>query len=130
MNKLSISQDPKSYDRFLERVYDTETGRLDPKLVASELKSDEQELADMAKVHRTTVQLTPQSKKLQNAMRDMMRVMKAAETLCGDMEKAVRWFRYQPLADFRYLTPIQLVQQGEVQAVIDYISSIEAGSAG
>jgi len=81
-------------------------------------------------VHRNTVSLTPTSPKLQDAMVDVVRVLSAAHELTDDIDRALFWFRNQPIADFDHFTPMQLVEQGKVQAVIDYIESISAGTSG
>jgi hypothetical protein len=103
---------------------------LSPQRLADALELPIQRLASLARVHRNTVSLTPTSPKLQDAMVDVVRVLSAAHALTGDIERALFWFRNQPIADFDHFTPMQLVEQGKVQAVIDYIESISAGASG
>ena len=103
---------------------------LSPERLASELEVPMQRLASLARVHRNTVSLSPASPKLQEAMVDVVRVLSAAHELTGDIDRALFWFRNQPIADFDHFTPMQLVEQGKVQAVIDYVESISAGAAG
>lgn len=68
---------------------------------------------------------------LQDAMADVTRVLSAAHALAGgDIDRAMSWFRNQPIAEFDHLTPMQLVQQGKIQAVLDYIQSVSGGAAG
>lgn len=103
---------------------------LSPERLADALGLPIQKLASLARVHRNTVSLTPMSPKLQDAMVDVVRVLSAAHALTGDIDRALFWFRNQPIADFDHFTPMQLVEQGKVQAVIDYIESISGGAAG
>lgn len=103
---------------------------LSPERLADELEVPMQKIASLAHVHRNTVSFSPSSPKLQEAMVDVVRVLSAAHALTGDIDRALFWFRNQPIADFAHLTPMQLVEQGKVQAVIDYIESISAGPAG
>ena len=103
---------------------------LSPERLAEELEVPIQKLASLARVHRNTVSFSPASPKLQEAMVDVVRVLSAAHALTGDIDRALFWFRNQPIADFDHFTPMQLVEQGKVQAVIDYIESISAGPAG
>ncbi|MBK9493917.1 MAG: DUF2384 domain-containing protein [Xanthomonadales bacterium] len=103
---------------------------LSPERLAEELEVPIQKLASLARVHRNTVSFAPASPKLQEAMVDVVRVLSAAHALTGDIDRALFWFRNQPIADFDHFTPMQLVEQGKVQAVIDYIESISAGPAG
>ncbi len=103
---------------------------LSPDRLAGALELPIQRLASLARVHRNTVSLAPTSPKLQDAMVDVVRVLSAAHALTGDIERALFWFRNQPIADFDHFTPMQLVEQGKVQAVIDYIESISGGASG
>jgi hypothetical protein len=68
--------------------------------------------------------------KPQSPMRDMDRVLSAAHAFNGDIDRTLFWFRNHPIADFGHLTPIELVEQGKVQAVIDYVESLAGGSSG
>jgi len=103
---------------------------LSPERMADALGLPIQRLANLARVHRNTVSFTPTSPKLQDAMVDVVRVLSAAHELTGDIDRALFRFRNQPIADFDHFTPMQLVEQGKVQAVIDYIESISAGTSG
>lgn len=103
---------------------------LSPERLANALELPLQKLASLARVHRNTVSLTPTSPKLQDAMVDVVRVLSAAHALTGDIDRALFWFRNQPIPDFDHFTAMQLVEQGKVQAVIDYIESISGGAAG
>lgn len=61
---------------------------------------------------------------------DLARVLSAAQTLFGDIDRAQSWIRDQPIAAFGHLTAMQLVEQGKAQAVLDYIESISGGASG
>jgi len=103
---------------------------LSPARLADVLELPIQRLAALAHVHRNTVSMAPGSPKLQEAMGDVVRVLSAAHALTGNVDRALFWFRNQPIADFDHLTAMQLVERGQVQAVIDYIESISGGAAG
>lgn len=103
---------------------------LSPARLAEALELPIQKLASLARVHRNTVSLSPTSPKLQEAMGDVVRVLSAAHELSGDLDTALFWFRNQPIPEFDHFTPLQLVEQGKVQALIDYIDSISGGAAG
>ena len=103
---------------------------LSPRRLADALELPVQKLAGLARVHRNTLGLSPTSPKLQEAMGDVVRALSAAHTLTGDLDKALFWFRNQPITEFDHFTPMQLVEQGKVQAVIDYVESISGGAAG
>lgn len=119
------------FAKFLETLREPGTRTaLSPAALANALGISIQKLASVARVHRNTVSLTPASPKLQEAMVDIVRVLSATHALNGDIERTLFWFRNQPIADFRHFTAIQLVGQGEVQALVDYIESISAGPTG
>jgi uncharacterized protein (DUF2384 family) len=103
---------------------------LSPDLMAEALELPAQDLASLARVHRNTLASTPTSPKLQSAMRDVVRVLSAAHALNGDIDRTLFWFRNHPIPDFGHRTPMQLVEAGKVQAVIDYIESLSGGASG
>ena len=103
---------------------------LSPERLADALELSTQRLAALAHVHRNTVSTAPGSAKLQAAMGDVVRVLSAATSLTGNVDRALFWFRNEPIADFDHLTAMQLVERGKVQAVVDYIESISVGAAG
>ena len=120
-----------TFPRFLESLKEPGSRTaLSPVRLADALELPVQELAGLARVHRNTVQSAPTSPKLQSAMRDVVRVLSAASALNGDMDRTLFWFRNHPIADFGHLTPMQLVERGNAQAVIDYIESLGAGASG
>jgi hypothetical protein len=120
-----------SFDHFVDSLKaEGSAVALSPDLLAERLELPLQRLATMARVHRNTVAMAPQSQKLQDALRDVVRVLSAAHAMTGDVDRALFWFRNHPIADFGHLTPMQLVEQGRVQTVIDYIESLSAGASG
>ncbi|MDZ3823529.1 MAG: hypothetical protein U0S76_07995, partial [Pseudoxanthomonas sp.] len=124
-----LMNDP--FSAFLATLRE-ETSRtaLSPVRLAEALELPIQKLATLARVHRSTVGLSPTSSKLQEAMGDVVRVLSAAHDLSDDLDTALFWFRNQPIPEFDHYTPLQLVEQGKVQALIDYIYSIRSGASG
>lgn len=103
---------------------------LSPAAMADALELPSQDLASLAHVHRNTLAAKPTSPKLQAAMRDVIRVLSAAHQLNGDVTRTLFWFRNHPIPDFGHRTPMQLVELGKAQAVIDYIESVSGGASG
>ena len=121
----------RDFDELIKRLREpSDKTLLSPRRYAEELRIDLQTLADRAKVDRTTVTRSPEAEPLQRYMRETVRVLKAATDLSGDMNKALFWFRNHPLQPFEYKTAEQLVADGKADAVIKYISMLEAGAAG
>jgi hypothetical protein len=106
------------------------TSYLSPHRIAEFLGWQLQGVAERAKVGRNTPAARPQNEVLQQYLRDVLRVLTAAEDSNGDRIRAVYWFVNAPLSEFEYRTPEQLVQEGRTQAVIDYIESVSSGATG
>jgi hypothetical protein len=103
---------------------------ISPRLYVAALQLDLQTLAEQAKVHRNTVSRSPGTEAVQRFLRDAVRVIKAAADLSCDLNKALFWYRNHPLQPFRYKTAEQVVADVKADAVVRYISMLEAGAAG
>lgn len=112
------------------REPDTPPAQLSPKRFAEVLGIDLQTLAAQARVHRNTISRAPGSASVQHFLRQVLRVLKAAEDLSSDRDQAVLWYRNEPLAVFDYQTAEQLVASGRAEDVLRYIAALEAGAAG
>jgi hypothetical protein len=126
-----MSTNASQFSHFLGTLKEEKSRTaLSPVRLADALELSTQGLAALAHVHRNTVSTAPGSAKLQAAMGDVVRVLSAATSLTGNVDRALFWFRNEPIADFDHLTAMQLVERGKVQAVVDYIESISVGAAG
>lgn len=104
---------------------------LSPRRVANALGLQIQSVAERARVSRNTPASRPQNENLQRYLREVVRVLAAAESVtAGDRHRAIFWFMNEPLQDFDYQTPDALVRAGKAQVVIDYIESIASGATG
>jgi hypothetical protein len=56
--------------------------------------------------------------------------MRAVLDITGSVEKAIFWFKNNPLAAFDYKTRQDLVSEGRTDALIRYIQSLQARFAG
>lgn len=95
------------------------------------LKIDIATFAARAHVHRNTVARAPDSSTVQEHIRQNMRVIKAAYDLNGgEIQKALVWFKNEPLREFDYKTPEMVVAEGRADAVIKLLEMYEVGAAG
>lgn len=101
-----------------------------PDRFAEALHLRQQELAQLARVHRTTVADAPTNARLQQYMRDALRVLSAASEISGERARAIYWYRNTPIPEFEHRTAEQLVSAGKADAVISYLLSIGGGSTG
>ena len=121
-----------TYQHFLDFLKDADTPApvLSPKRFSQAMHIDLQTLAEQAHVHRNTISRAPGSRGVQDFLREALRVIKAATDLNGDLNKALFWYRNEPLAVFGYKTAERLVSEGRTDDVLRYVASIEAGAAG
>ncbi|WNH48289.1 hypothetical protein PDM28_16700 [Stenotrophomonas aracearum] len=104
---------------------------LSPRRVGAALGLQIQSLAERARVSRNTPAARPQNESLQQYLREVLRVLAAAEdAAAGDRTRAIFWFMNEPLQEFDYLTPDALVRAGKSQVVVDYIESMAGGATG
>jgi Protein of unknown function (DUF2384) len=101
-----------------------------PERFAAAMRLRQQDLAQLAHVHRTTVAEAPTNAKLQAFMRDALRVLSAAMAVAGDRDRAIYWYRNTPIPEFKHQTAEHLVSTGRTDAVVAYLQSIDAGWSG
>ena len=127
---MSAVMKPRS-SGLAEALREPEQVYLSPRRIGEALGLQVQSLAERARVSRNTPTARPQNEHLQQYLRDVVRVIAAAEDAAGgDRTRAIFWFMNEPLPEFDYLTPDSLVRPGKPQAVIDYIESIAGGATG
>lgn len=101
-----------------------------PERFAAAMQLRQQDLAQLAHVHRTTVAEAPTNARLQAFMRDTLRVLSAAMGVAGDRDRAIYWYRNAPIPEFQHQTAEHLVSAGKTDAVVSYLLSIESGASG
>lgn len=121
-----------TFQHFVDFLRETDTPApvLSPKRFSLALHIDLQMLAEQAHVHRNTITRAPGSRGVQDFLREALRVIKAATDLNGDLNKALFWYRNEPLSVFGYKTAERLVSEGRTDDLLRYIASIDAGAAG
>lgn len=118
-----------SFDEALSRLRDAESPtHISADAFVSMAGCQQQELAEMAHVHRNTVRNNPHSPDLQRHLRDSVRVLQAASNLRGSLEEALFWHFNHPIRDFERKTAARLVSEGKVEAVLGYLESLQAGA--
>ena len=123
---------PRGFQHFVEslREPDSPAPVLSPRRFSAALHIDLQTLAEQAHVHRNTLARTPGSRDVQDFLREALRVIKAATDLGGDLDRALFWYRNEPLSAFGYRSAERLVSDGRSDDVLRYLASLEAGAAG
>ena len=121
-----------TFQHFVDFLRETDTPGpvLSPKRFSQALHIDLQMLAEQAHVHRNTITRAPGSRGVQEFLREALRIIKAATDLNGDLNKALFWYRNEPLSVFGYKTAERLVSEGRTDDLLRHITSVEAGAAG
>ncbi len=113
---------------LIAEVTETDHPFISPRKMEEVLEFTRVELLTIGQVNRNTFTRNPRTRKLQDRMGQTVKIIAAAEDLLGDRVKAIAWFRFQPVAEYDYKTPLQLVSEGHAEAVIAYIQHCLDGS--
>jgi hypothetical protein len=114
---------------FIDSLQEPRTPYISPKRLSNALGVKVASLAELTGVHRNTLR-NPSSERLQGRMREMVKVITAATELAGDLDKAIYWYRNEPIADYGHRTAAELVADGHAEAVLAYIRDLENGARG
>ncbi|MEX2006267.1 hypothetical protein PAE81_30300 [Pseudomonas aeruginosa] len=66
----------------------------------------------------------------QRFIADVLRVILAVAESGVAVERAITWFRLEPLPTFEQQTAEQLVSQGQIERVLQFLASWQTGSQG
>ncbi|MBO3273989.1 hypothetical protein [Pseudomonas schmalbachii] len=66
----------------------------------------------------------------QHFIADALRVVLAVAESGVAIEKSIAWFRHEPLPTFERRTAEQLISQGQVEQILQFLASWQAGSQG
>ena len=127
---MARNADDVDFQSFLLDLQEGDELHISPDRYADKLELEQQQLAELAHVHRNTIRRMPRSQQLQKYMRESLRVLAAATDLSGSPSKAAFWFRNHPISDFGFKTAEVLVSEGKVEEVLKYIEMLDAGPAG
>ncbi|WP_157020013.1 hypothetical protein [Mesorhizobium xinjiangense] len=115
--------------KFVDSLQEPRTPYISPSRFSEVLGVKVIALAELTGVHRNTLR-NPSSERLQLKMREMIKVISAAAELTGDIQKAIYWYRNEPIADYDHRTAAELVADGHADAVLAYIRDLENGARG
>ena len=121
---------PPDFAEVLESTREPDTSRLSSAGISAVFGLQQQEIAELAGVHRNTIRTHPESPRLQSTLRDLMRLLSAAVSVQSDVQRAVFLIKNEPIPTFRHKTLLQLVREGRTEDAIGYLGSISAGFVG
>lgn len=129
MPAVSMERRTTAISGFVESLQEPRMPYISPKRFSAALGVQVAGLANLAGVHRNTMR-NPASERLQDKLREMVRVISAAATLTGDVSKAIFWYRNEPIADYDHKTAAELVAEGHADAVMAHLRDLENGASG
>lgn len=109
---------------FLDDICDHDM--IAPRRMAERLRLPMAQLARLAQVNRNTMATKPGSPAVQAKLGEIARIIARAADLTGDEDKAIIWFRHQPLPGFGK-TAEELVEQGGAALVLEDLERIAEG---
>ena len=112
---------------FLEEVIEPEKGIISPHRLSKAMRVSLSELSREVRVHRNTLASKPESERVQARLGEIARIITVASELTGDRNRAIVWFRHQPLAAFDNKTAAELVKEGHVEAVLAHLNMLANG---
>ncbi|WP_175760713.1 DUF2384 domain-containing protein [Burkholderia ambifaria] len=118
------------FGALMSYLRDANAVSISPCRYISVLRLELQDIAKQAHVHRSTISRAPDSETIQRFLRETLRVLRAATDVSGDVERAIFWFKNEPLREFDYKTAQTLVSEGRADAAIKYLQMAEAGFLG
>ncbi len=114
---------------FVQSLQEPRTPYISPKRLSKALGVHVTSLAQLTGVHRNTLR-NPASERLQEKLREVVKVIAAAAHLADDIDKAIFWFRNEPIGDYGHKTAAELVAEGHADAVLSYLRDLENGARG
>lgn len=107
----------------------SDNGFFAPRKIADAFRTTSEEVARTAGLGRDAVQRKDRvrSDKTQRRLREMVEVINKVEPRFGSTLMAYAWYRSEPLPGFSGQTAMQLVRNGRVDEVLDYVDAIDAG---
>ena len=118
---------------FIADVTESKEGGISPKRLSERLRmpiSGKDGLSSLVNLHRNTLTRSPGSTKVQMRLGELSKILAYATELAGDSNRAVIWFRYQPLRGFDNKTAEDLVRAGHAGAVMKHLETLYHGAYG
>lgn len=100
---------------------------LSARRVAEHLGVTLSELAKLAGVARNTLAAKSGAKKVDQALSPLVRILAMASEMAGSEERAVVWFKHQPIPGWGGKTAFDLTTEGKADKVLSYLEAVRSG---
>ena len=98
--------------------------------MANRLFSRRAALAELAKligVARNTLTAKSSARTVDGALSNVVRILSMASEMAGDDNRAVIWFKHQPIPGWGGKTAFDLVGEGKSGKVLAYLEAVRSG---
>lgn len=112
---------------FLAQVMEPQKGVISPRRLSDVLHISLADLSKLTQLHCNTLSRNPESPEVQPRLGEVARIITLAADLVGDRQRAIIWFRHQPLSGFDNKTAEQLVAAGHTDAVLEHLAMLSDG---
>lgn len=112
---------------FLTQVMEPQKGSISPHRLSDVLHISLAHLSKLTQLHRNTLTRHPESPEVQQRLGEVARIIAIATELVGDQQRAIIWFRHQPLSGFDNKTAEELVGTGHTDAVLEHLTMLSDG---
>lgn len=112
---------------FLAEVMEPDQAIISPHRLSRMLHISLGQLSKLTQLHRNTLARHPESSDVQQRLGEVARIISLAAELVGDQQRAIIWFRYQPLSGFEHKTAEELVARGHADAVLEHLAMLSDG---
>ena len=106
---------------------DARTPFLSAREVERRLGVTQSELAQLAGLSRNTLASDKSSRKVDDALSPLVRIIAMAAEMAGDEQRAAVWFKHQPIPGWAGKTAFDLVKEGKADKVLAYLEAVRSG---
>jgi len=95
--------------------------------LSEQLGVTQSELAKLIGIARNTLTAKSATRKVDAALSPIVRILAMAAEMAGDENRAVIWFKHQPIPGWAGKTAYDLVGQGKADQVLAYLEAVRSG---
>jgi len=118
-----------AFSDFMKRLQEPRTPYISPTRLSEEMGMSVSKFSSSLGLHRNTLR-NVDSEKVQERLREILRVLSAATPIAGEVSTAIYWYLNEPIADYGHKTAHTLVGEGQSEAVLAYLMDLSNGANG
>jgi hypothetical protein len=100
---------------------------LSARRLSEQLGVTQSELAKLIGIARNTLTAKSATRKVDAALSPIVRILAMAAEMAGEENRAVIWFKHQPIPGWAGQTAYDLVGQGKSDQVLAYLEAVRSG---